>query len=299
MSGKRRAVAISVLLLVAVLGAACSGATSSPAAQPPTGGYAGGAGGTVEQTSASKGNIPTVQGSAPNQSGVASLAIPDRDLIVTANIAMKSDDPWQTADGAKAIARRFGGSIVGLSESINNDRRTANLTMRVPSASFDDAINALKSLDGTVIQSSVDAKDVTDQLVDIDARLVALRAEETRYLQLFTSAKTVDEMVKVQMALSQLRQQIEQLAAAQKSTKDRVAFSTISLSVASTAEPLPATPGKWDPARTFAVAIASFATLLRFMADLAIWFMVFCAIPLLVVASILVATRARRRLPAA
>jgi hypothetical protein len=297
MSVKRRAVAISVLLLVAVLGAACSGATSSPAAT--AGAYAGGAGGTVDSVSASKGNIPTVQGSAPNQSGVASLAIPDRDLIVTANIAMKSDDPWQTADGAKAIARRFGGSIVGLSESINNDRRTANLTMRVPSASFDDAINALKSLDGTVIQSSVDAKDVTDQLVDIDARLVALRAEETRYLQLFTSAKTVDEMLKVQMALSQLRQQIEQLAAAQKSTKDRVAFSTISLSVASTAEPLPATPGKWDPARTFAVAIASFATLLRFMADLAIWFIVFCGIPLLVVASILVATRARRRLPAA
>jgi hypothetical protein len=297
MSVKRRAVAISVLLLVAVLGAACSGATSSPAAT--AGAYAGGAGGTVDSVSASKGNIPTVQGSAPNQSGVASLASADRDLIVTANIAMKSDDPWQTADGAKAIARRFGGSIVGLSESINNDRRTANLTMRVPSASFDDAINALKSLDGTVIQSSVDAKDVTDQLVDIDARLVALRAEETRYLQLFTSAKTVDEMLKVQMALSQLRQQIEQLAAAQKSTKDRVAFSTISLSVASTAEPLPATPGKWDPARTFAVAIASFATLLRFMADLAIWFIVFCGIPLLVVASILVATRARRRPPAA
>jgi hypothetical protein len=284
-------------VLVAVLGAACSGgAASAPGAQPP---FSGGAGGTVDSASGSKGNIPTVQATTPNQSGVASLAIPDRDLIVTANIAMKSDDPWQTADGAKAIARRFGGSIVGLSESINNDRRTANLTMRVPSASFDDAINALKGLDGTVVQSGVDAKDVTDQLVDLDARLIALRAEETRYLQLFTRAKTVDEMLKVQQALSQLRQQIEQLAAQQKSTKDRVAFSTISLSVVSTAEPLPVTPGKWDPARTFAVAMASFATLLRFMADLAIWFLVFCAIPLLVVGTILVATRARRRLPAA
>ena len=281
----RRRLAVPLLLLAVVLGAACAGATSSSPAGMPAPGVA---------TDASRASIPSFQGGAAAE-GIASLAAPDRDLIVTANVAMKSDDPWQTADAAKAIASRFGGSILGLSESITNDRRSANLTMRVPADRFDDAVAALKKLDGEVTASSVDAKDVTDQLVDLDARLTALRAEEGRYLQLFASAKTVDEMLKVQVALSQLRQQIEQLAAQQKATKDRVAYSTISLSVVSTAEPVPGTQAKWDPSRTFATAIAAFALLLRFAADLAIWAMVFAGLPLLILASFLVATRARRR----
>ena len=287
----RRRLAVPLLLLVTLLGAACAGAgstSSGPITLP--------APGVVSD--ASKGNIPTIQGTAPAE-GIPSLAAPDRDLIVTANVAMKSDDPWQTADAARDIARGFGGSVLGLSESVTNDRRSANITMRVPADRFDDAVAALKKLNGEVLSSSVDAKDVTDQLVDLDARLTALRAEESRYLQLFASAKTVDEMLKVQVALSQLRQQIEQLAAQQKSTKDRVAFSTISLSVASTAEPLPGTPGKWDPARTFATAIAALTTLLRSVADLAIWLLVFGWVPLLLLASIFVASRSRRRLPAA
>ena len=286
----RRRLAVPLLLLVVVLGAACAGAgaTSSGTVGAPAPGVT---------TDASKANIPTFQGTAPAE-GIANLAAA-RDLIVTANVAMKSDDPWQTADAAKEIARRFGGSVLGLSESINNDRRSANLTMRVPADHFDDAVAALKTLNGEVIASSIDAKDVTDQLVDLDARLVALRAEETRYLQLFASAKTVDEMLKVQLALSQLRQQIEQLAAQQKTTKDRVAYSTITLSVASTAEPVPGPLAKWDPSRTFATAIAAFATLLRFGADLAIWLLVFAWVPLLVLGALLVASRARRRVPAA
>jgi len=288
----RRRLAIPLLLLVTLLSAACAGAgstASGPVAVPAPGAV----------SDASKGNIPTIQGTAPAE-GIPSLAAADRDLIVTANVAMKSDDPWQTADAAKNIALGFGGSLLGLNESITNDRRSANLTMRVPANRFDDAVAALKKLDGEVLSSSVNANDVTDQLVDLDARLTALRAEESRYLQLFASAKTVDEMLKVQVALSQLRQQIEQLAAQQKTTKDRVAFSTISLSVASTAEPVvPGPQTKWDPSRTFATAIAAFATLLRFGADLAIWAMVFCGIPLLILASVFVATRGRRRAPAA
>ncbi len=285
----RRRLTVPLLALVVLLSAACAGATSQSSAPMPA---------SAGAADASKANIPTLQNSAPAE-GIASLAAPERDLIVTANVAMKSDDPWKTADSAKDIARRFGGSVLGLSESINNDRRSANLIVRVPADRFDDAVAALKQLDGEVISSSVDAKDVTDQLVDLDARLTALRAEESRYLQLFASAKTVDEMLKVQLALSQLRQQIEQLAAQQKTTKDRVAYSTITLSVASTAEPVPGPLAKWDPSRTFTTAIAAFASVLRFVADLAIWMLVFAWVPLLVLASVFVATRARRRVPAA
>jgi hypothetical protein len=249
--------------------------------------------------------MPPVDGVVDRGNGISStvgggttpesfqVAAADRDLILTANVQMKSDDPWQTADAARAIATGLGGSLLNMSQSISNERRAANVIMRVPADRFDEAIAALKRLDVEVVSSSADSKDVTDQLVDLDARLIALRAEETRYLQLFASAKTVDEMLKVQVALTQLRQQIESLAAQQKNTKDRVAFSTISLSVASTAEPTVGA-GRWDPSRTFAAAIAAVTALFRLIADFAIWLLVFSWIPLLALVAVILATRVRR-----
>jgi len=298
MSGNRRAVAISVLLLVAVLGAACSGATSSPARAAPTGGYAGGAGGTATQSAHQRATSRPSRAPRTNQSGVASLAIADRDLIVTGDIAMKSDDPWQTADGARPSRGRFGGSIVGLSESINNDRRTPTSRCACPSASFDDAINALKSLDARhPVERRREGRDRPARRYRRpprraagrgDALPAALHQREDRRRDAPRSRSRFPAAPADRAARG--RTEIDEGPCG---LLDHLALRRLDRGAAAR------DPGKWDPARTFAVAIASFATLLRFMADLAIWFMVFCAIPLLVVASILVATRARRKLPAA
>ena len=274
---------IALIVLVLALATACATAGAPTSAPNPIA-----ASGAVDAAKAEAG-----RGTAPAD-GIPSLFTPDRDLIITANVAMRSDDPWKTADAAKQIAQTLGGGVVNLSQGGSGTQRSATLTMRVPSSKFDDAIAALKRLDGEVVSSNVDAKDVTDQLVDLDARITTLRAEEARYLQLFASAKTVDEMLKVQLALTQLRTQIEQLAAQQKNTKDRVAFSNITLAVTPIAT-IPSEPfAKWDPARTFASATAALAALFRVMADVAIWILVFGWIPLVAVALTLAATRVRR-----
>ena len=286
MFGRRASFAVLVLVAVVLGGCAAVGTSQSGgpgiAPMPPVDSL-------VDRGS---GGIASNVGGGSVPESLPAIAA-DRDVILSANVQMKSNDPWQTADAARAIAAGLGGSLLNMSQSTSNDRRAANVVMRVPADRFDEAIAALKRLDVEVLSSNADSKDVTDQLVDLDARLTALRAEETRYLQLFASAKTVDEMLKVQVALSQLRQQIESLAAQQKNTKDRVAFSTISLSVISTAEPTVGT-GKWDPSRTFAAAIAAATAFFRFVADFAIWLLVFSWIPLLALLAVILATRVRR-----
>ena len=289
MNARRAFLAISILAVLLV------GACSSNAPQRLSSG-AGAPAAAPNTVTDAKTGIPSNFTGTSASDGLP--AIPDRDLILTASVQMRSDDPWQTADAARAIATGLGGGVLGMSQSLSNERRMANLVLRVPADRFDDAISALKKLDAEVLSSSVDAKDVTDQLVDLDARLVALRAEETRYLQLFASAKTVDEMLKVEAGLAQIRQQIEQLAAQQKSTKDRVAFSNITLSVQPTVEPVVVNPPKWDPAHTFEAALAAATVFLRFVADFAIWLLVFSWVPLLALVAVLLATRVRRTTPA-
>ena len=288
---------IPLLTLAILVTAACASAGSTSATAGPAGLNA--SGGFAVGRPATEGKGATTPEGVPADQGIPTLASPTRDLIITANISMRSNDPWASADAARQIAAGLGGDIVALSQSGTGDQRSASLTMRIPSSRVDEALNQIKKLDGEVLTSNVSAKDVTDQLVDLNARLVAKQAEEQRYVQLFAQAKTVDEMLRVDGALANVRTQIEQLQAQLKSTKDRVDFSTISMSVTPLVPSIGEPAGTWDPSRTFAKAMAALGLLARGIADLAIWGLVFIWVPLIVLGSVALATRARRRLPAA
>ena len=237
--------------------------------------------------------IPAFDGKAEN--GIPTLVTnPNRNLILTANVAMKTQDPWATADKARAIATGLGGDILAMSQTGQGENRSALITVRVPSDRFDEALRQLKLLDGEVLTSNVDAKDVTDQFTDLQARLVAKQAEEQRYLQLFPQAKTVDETLKIDAALGNVRVQIEQLQGQLNLIKNRTEFSTITMAISPIVTVPTETGGVWDPSKTFAKAITALSVFFKFAADLAIWILVFGWIPLIALALLLAATRLRR-----
>jgi hypothetical protein len=240
------------------------------------------------------GSIPAYDWTSA-QNGIPTLVTnPSRNLILTANVAMKAQDPWATADKARAIASGLGGDILAMSQTGQGENRSALITVRVPSDRFDEALRQLRLLDGEVLTSNVDAKDVTDQFTDLQARLVAKQAEEQRYLQLFPQAKTVDETLKIDAALGNVRVQIEQLQGALNLIKNRTEFSTITMAI-SPIVTVPSTPsGSWDPSVTFAKAIAALSVFFKAAADLAIWLLVFGWLPLIGLAIAVAATRARR-----
>lgn len=278
------------VLLLAACSQAPSGTTSGPARD----GGAGSDGFAVGVDSAKGEGAPAAM-PAPN-AGIPNVVISaDRNLILTAKIAMRSNDPWATSDQAQLIATALGGDVLGLSQSGTGDTRSASLTMRVPSNRFADAMKQLKELEGEVETSGVSAQDVTDQFVDLQARLTAKQAEEQRYLAILARANTIDEILKVDAALGNVRMQIEQLTAQINSIKSRTEFSTISMSI-STLPLLPgnATPSTWDPVKTFGRALAALGAMMQVFADLAIWLVVFGWLPIIALAGVLIATRTRR-----
>jgi len=299
------------LAAIAILAAACAGnaATSAPAdqirtvsgqSQPgafgyTTSGQAGPAGPNAIPQPASPADAQKAQ--AGGNLAIPAAFDPDRMLILTASIAMQGKDPWAAADRAQAVAVGLGGDVVGLSQSGKGDAKTANLTLRVPSARFTEALRQLRDLSDTeVVSSSVDGKDVTEQFVDLDARLKAKQAEESRYLSLLARADKIDDILKIDQSLAQVRTQIEQLTGQLNSIKQRTAFSTITVSIT----PVPLSPigpdpkGAYDPSKTVQAAIATLAVLFRVVADLAIWGLVFGWIPLVILAGALFVQRGRR-----
>src|SRR5438132_14374982 len=286
---RKLALLIAAPLLLAT---ACSSAGSSPTAQSRGGSEAGApapaAADSFSSVSANSGNAP--------DKGIPTVVVSgDRNLILTAKIDMRSKDPWATSDRAQAIATGLGGDVLNLSQSGTADSRTASLTIRVPSSRFGDALQQLKSLEGEVQTSGVSAQDVTDQFIDLQARLTAKQAEEQRYIAILNRANTIDEILKVDASLGNVRTQVEQLTAQINNIKQRTDFSTSSMSIST----LSALPGDtstkvWDPAKTVGRALAALGAMMQVFADAMIWLVVFGWLPLLAFAAVVVAARARR-----
>ncbi|HEY8758867.1 MAG TPA: DUF4349 domain-containing protein [Candidatus Limnocylindria bacterium] len=282
--------AVLLLAACAAQNATSGGGTAGPA----FGGTATDGAVGIAKSGVAVGAPPQTSETGSNGVPVPQAFDPTRSIILTANIAMKATDPWATAEKAQAVATDLGGDVIGLNESGTKDDRVASLTLRVPSAQFTEALRRLRALDADVTSSTVNGQDVSDQFVDLKARLAAKQAEEDRYNALLTRAATVDEILKVDAALSNVRTQIEQLQGQVNSINSRTQFSTITVSVSPAIAPVGTPSGTWDPSKTVAQAFATLAAVLRGFADAAIWMLVFGWIPLVALALGLILTRGRR-----
>lgn len=132
-----------------------------------------------------------------------------------------------------AIATSHGGYVTSSTTATSGERRrpdSGQLTVRVPADRFEDARNALRQL-GTVEQESLRGEDVSGQLVDHEARLRSLQAQEESLRSLLGRAGNVGEVLQVQTALFDVRQQIEQLEGQRAQLEQAAALATLQVSI--------------------------------------------------------------------
>jgi hypothetical protein len=131
------------------------------------------------------------------------------------------------------IASVQGGDIAKLQDQTPNrpgERHTAQIEMRVPAKRFDTAMDAVAGV-GRVTTRNAAAEDVSDQLIDLQARLRNLRHTESDLLHIMDRSGKIGEVLDVENQLSSVREQIEQLDAQLKSTQIRVAYSTVDVAL--------------------------------------------------------------------
>ncbi|MCA9397521.1 DUF4349 domain-containing protein, partial [candidate division WWE3 bacterium] len=87
---------------------------------------------------------------------------------------------------------------------------SATITFRVPSERLDEAITHIKSISNKVFSESVTGQDVTEEYTDLAARLTNLQAAESQLLELYERSGTIEEILKVQQQITNIRGQIEQ-----------------------------------------------------------------------------------------
>jgi hypothetical protein len=235
--------------------------------------------------------------SGPNTVPLPLVFDGERKLIQTGNVSLRATDPWVVSDRVQAIAAGLGGDVISLSQSGSGDQRHAMLTFRVPQARFNDALRQIRDIaDIEVLSSSVEGQDVTDQFIDLEARLKAKVAEEQRYLVLLGRAEAIEDILRIDQVLAQVRTQVEQLTAQINVIQARTTYSTIVVQVIPLLAEPPGEVGQYDPARTLERAIAALSALMRVAADALIWALVFAWLPLIFLGLAMVISRSRSRI---
>ena len=152
-------------------------------------------------------------------------------VIKTAFLTVEvKDGEFQDAfEQASMVAERYDGFIVS-SSSRGEKTRSGDLLIRVPSPSFELAMRDLRGL-GETESESVDGQEVTDQFIDLNARLRSWEAQQRVLLRLMDQAKSISETMTVQRELQQVQAQIEQIKGQLRVLRDQTSFATIQLAL--------------------------------------------------------------------
>ncbi|HJH28957.1 MAG TPA: DUF4349 domain-containing protein [Methanosarcinaceae archaeon] len=164
----------------------------------------------------------------------------ERKVISTADISIKVDDAAAAIDEIISITQEVGGFVS--SSSVYNsyyegDQKEGYATIRVPKDGFISVIGEIEML-GEVTSKSISGRDVTEEYIDLSARLENLERQEERLVEILNMTTTVEEVLDVEWELGRVRGEIESMTGRLKYLDDKVDFSTITVSVS---EPRPIT----------------------------------------------------------
>lgn len=155
------------------------------------------------------------------------LSVPDRKLIKEGNVEFETTDLAATRERIREALAKHKGYISADNEYKSPGRITHTLTVRVPSAAFDifltEATEGVSHFD----QKHINVQDVTEEYLDVEARIKTKKELEARYLDLLKLAKSVPEMMEIERQLSDLRSQIESIEGRLKYLDKSVNYSTL------------------------------------------------------------------------
>lgn len=215
---------------------------------------------------------PAPDGAAP---AAEAVKVPQPQLIKTVSIRVKVNSVTEAIAAAQAIVAQQQGDVLNLNDERSNNSRTATLSFRIPASQLDRTVTAVVEL-GYLQSRTISAEDVTDQLVDADARLRNLRKTEESLLALLQKSGSIRDILAVNQQISQARQQIEQIEAQLKNLRTRVAYSTVNLTIEqSLAGPADANPITAQLAETWGRATQSVGKVTLSLLKLGLWLLAY------------------------
>lgn len=289
MTLKRTLVAL-LMLTVLLVGCAESGAdmameeaSYAPAALPPE---------MVEMEMAveeSAAGIAFRDDEAYNQTSVVSkdgAGIQERIIIRTADMGVVVVDTEEAMTTIAQMVNENGGWVVSSNVfQYSENAKTGNMSVRVPSEGFESFLEAVGRLSVEVTRISTSGQDVTEEYVDLSARLDNLEATADRVRSFLDETKTVEEALEVNRELSRLEGDIEALKGRLQYLEQSSAFSQVTIDLTPDVLSQPLEVGGWQPQGVARSAVETLIATLQTLIDVAIWLIIY-VLPLVLIVAI-------------
>jgi len=184
----------------------------------------------------------------------------ERMIVRNGDMSLVVEDVTDARGEISQLAVRLGGWVVSSQISGEEEEMRGWISIRVPDETFDQAFAELRGLAVRVTSESTSSQDITEEYVDLQARLKNAEATESQYLALLEKAEEMEDILRIYEELSWIRYEIEQIKGRIQYLERTSAMSLISIDLrpATTGAPL-VRPG-WSASEALKSAIRGLTT---------------------------------------
>jgi hypothetical protein len=287
-------------MIVTLAAAGCS-AAATPSASSNKGIAPDASGGARESLGAAPPGAP-VPAAAPAPVGTVvaggSTSVDEHMIIKTGSFTMIVKNVQESLSAITALAEASGGYVMSSSSSMKGELPYANIVIKVPVTAYEGSMASLRKMAVQPPTEISNGQDVTEEFADVDSQVRNLRATETQLLAYMQKAQTIDEILKVQAQLTNIRGQIERLQGRLQYLSRSAAMSTITVNLQPFVDkPIVQTgTDAWQPGETAKSAARALVVIAQRLADLAITLIILSPLFLIPLAILWIAWKLVRRL---
>ncbi|MBS4035266.1 MAG: DUF4349 domain-containing protein [Ignavibacterium sp.] len=153
----------------------------------------------------------------------------DRKIIKDGNIRFETSSVKETQSFIKQTVNELGGYIGDEKVFDYKERIEHNITVRIPENKFDFLVEKISETAEKIDSKTINSKEVTEEFIDVEARVKTKKELEARYKEILTQANRVDEILNIEREIGKLRSEIESLEGRLNYLKNRVALSSLTI----------------------------------------------------------------------
>lgn len=167
-------------------------------------------------------------------------AASDRKIIYTASMVVVVENFDQMEQKIDSLVKSHGGFISSANlDRMRGERRSGNWTVRIPVDQYDKFLNAVGNI-GVPTSRNQTASDVTEEFVDLEARIKNKKNLETRILQLLEQRDDeIKNVLSVERELNRVREEIERMEGRLRYLTDRTSLTTVEINIREEQEYVP------------------------------------------------------------
>tara|TARA_Y100001935_G_C17276138_1_gene494779 strand:- start:405 stop:1235 length:831 start_codon:yes stop_codon:yes gene_type:complete len=214
----------------------------------------------------------------------SSISNSDKRIQRNANLNIEVKSINESIDKLNNIISSFGGEIISSNKGgFDYGQPYANIRLRVLSENLDSVLIEFKKLSSKVISENIYTNDVSEEFIDIEARLKIMKSTENRFNDLLSKSEKIEEIIQVEKELMRIRGDVESLEGRLNYLTKTTDTSEINLNLN---EQIPITGESWKINEEFKEAFKNLLGFAKSLTNFAINVIVF--IPVILVAGILV-----------